>query len=170
MRARLNGSPNNDLSGQTNIARTLERVPDIFGEVKSYPDLINPTAFEFIDHVKFQREYVCIGRGYYDLRDFRSGDTLIEQIVGSSVDVYSPGVVPDNIPKTNTSNEVTDQEARAPNENNVAMDQEYSVSYDSVNDFGLVVSPNADDWDGIEPDDTLDLIEVSASAGGAARR
>ena len=39
-------SPNNSLSGQSNIARPLERVPDIFGEVKSFPDLISSTTFE----------------------------------------------------------------------------------------------------------------------------
>jgi hypothetical protein len=134
-------SPNNSLSGQSNIARPLERVPDIFGQVKSYPDLIAPTVFEYIDHVLFSTEYMCISRGYLDISDIRSGDTLVSSIVGSSVQVYAPGQTPSEILKTVESNEVKRLTLNPPNDSGVIMGGSFIVSYDSGTDEAVINGP-----------------------------
>lgn len=46
-------SSNNKLTGQTNVARLYQAKPDIFGCVRSYPDIVNPTGTEYIDNVKY---------------------------------------------------------------------------------------------------------------------
>lgn len=109
-------SPNNDVTGQGNIARTLDRVPDIFGEVISYPDLILPTVEEFIGNIKFLTEYVCISRGFLEVSEVKSGNTLIDVLVGSSFEIFEPNETPPVILRTDTSNEVKGQELPAPND------------------------------------------------------
>lgn len=46
-------SSNNKLTGQTNVARLYQAKPDIFGCVRSYPDIVNPAGTEYIDNVKY---------------------------------------------------------------------------------------------------------------------
>jgi len=136
-----NKSPNNSLGGQTNIARPLERVPDIFGQVKSYPDLIAPTTFEYIDHILFATEYMDISRGYLDITSIKSGDTLVSDIVGSSAQVYAPGQTPTEILKTTVSNEVKSLTLNPPNESGVKMDSVFILDYESGPDIARINGP-----------------------------
>jgi len=159
-------SPNNALTGQTNIARTLERVPEIFGQVISFPDLISPTAFEFIDHIKFQEEYMCIGRGFHDVQNFRSGNTLISQIAGSTVEIFQPGEVPTTVPKTVTSNEVASQTLVAPNEAGVSIDSAYDVTYTAVGDTADIDTPIANEWDQFAIGSTVIITDMHANTAG----
>ncbi len=137
------GSPNNRLSGQTNIARTLERVPEIFGEVRSYPDLINETVFQFVDNVKEQIEYFCIGRGFYDVTNFRSGETPIDDIPNSALTIYEPGVAIPDMERVEASPLVTESVLLPPN--TVSIDYVANVSpwdgwYDPVNNEAVIAS------------------------------
>lgn len=138
---RDNKSPNNALSGQANIARPLERVPDIFGEVISYPDLIAPTVFEYLDHVLFITEYMTISRGYLDVTEIKSGVTLVSNIIGSSAQVYDPSQTPTEVLKTVTSNEVKSLTLNPPNDSGVNMDSEFILDYESIGDLGRVNGP-----------------------------
>lgn len=158
-------SPNNALTGQTNVARLLDRIPDIFGEVVSYPDLIAPTVSEFRDHIKYQTEYMCVGRGYYLLEDFKSGQTLISDIAGSSVDVFEPGSAPALILKTRQSNEVSGQLMIGPNEQALAvLDGSDTVSYNSVGDEATINSTGA--FSEFDNGDTVDATQLWSNDGG----
>ncbi|MCK4621330.1 MAG: hypothetical protein KAT62_03845, partial [Desulfuromonadales bacterium] len=160
-------SPNNALSGQTNIARLLDRVPEIFGQVRSYPDLIAPTVSEFINHVKFQSEYLCVGRGFFDLADFKSGDTLISAIPGSSATAYEPGTAPAEVLKTRQSNEVSGQELVAPNEvAQTLLDTTYTVTYAAGTDKATITDPAGLAWEGLSASDTINASELYAATGG----
>jgi len=162
-------SPNNALSGQTNIARTLGRVPDPFGQVLSYPDLIAPTVTQFVDHIKYLTEYVTIGRGFYDLTDFKSGETLISAIPGSSATVYAPGTNPPLVLKTRQSNEVASQRLPAPNATGgQPLTQDYLVGYTTGTDVATINSTNVSEntWAGFTVGDTIGANFLWAATGG----
>ncbi|MGB8665319.1 MAG: phage tail protein, partial [Serratia inhibens] len=46
-------SSNNDLTGQTNRARLYKGRPNIYGQVRAYPDLIQEALYEYIDNNKY---------------------------------------------------------------------------------------------------------------------
>ena len=88
------GSSNNELAQRSNQARLNGRIPDIFGRVRSYPDLIAQPYTYFDDATGKEIEYclMVIGRGYYQIKDCRDGTTEVSGIDGVSVSIYDPGV------------------------------------------------------------------------------
>ncbi|EHU2721380.1 hypothetical protein AZE73_RS00010 [Acinetobacter baumannii] len=84
------GSSNNELSQRSNQARLNGRIPDIFGRVRSYPDLIAQTYMIYKDGIEIEECLMCIGRGYYQILDMRDGDTDVANIAGTSVSVFDP--------------------------------------------------------------------------------
>lgn len=84
------GSSNNELAQRSNQARLNARIPDIFGKVRSYPDLIAQTYTIYKDGIEIEECLMCIGRGYYQILDMRDGDTDVANIAGTSVSVYDP--------------------------------------------------------------------------------
>lgn len=152
-------SPNNSVFGQTNQARLLERVPDIFGTEKSYPDLIAPTVSEFINHEKFLTDYMVIGRGFYDIADVKTGDTPISDIPGSDVAFYDPGQTPSEVLRSQESNEVKSQILIGPNELNINAFN-YQVFRDSVNDIGYILTQVFEEYDVLDPLDDVRLKDV----------
>jgi hypothetical protein len=110
-----NNSPNSALSPSTNQARLLQRIPEIFGEVQSYPDLIAPSVEEYFNNRLRITEYFCIGRGFYDIQNFRRGDVLLDDIPDTVLTEYEPGVTIPDLKKTLKSGEVDDVELTPPN-------------------------------------------------------
>lgn len=88
--APLAGSSNNELAQRSNQARLNARIPDIFGKVRSYPDLIAQTYTIYKDGIEIEECLMCIGRGYFQILDMRDGDTDVANIAGTSVSVYDP--------------------------------------------------------------------------------
>ncbi|NUG50172.1 host specificity factor TipJ family phage tail protein [Acinetobacter lactucae] len=84
------GSSNNELAQRSNQARINGRIPDIFGRLRSYPDLIAQTYTIYKDGIEIEECLMCIGRGYYQILDMRDGDTDVANIAGTSVSVYDP--------------------------------------------------------------------------------
>jgi hypothetical protein len=89
-RSRSSKSPNNSLSARTNDARPNGRIPDIFGTVRSTPDLIALPYTEFVDSVEVENALMCIGRGQYEIHDCRDGTTAIQEIDGATVNIWKP--------------------------------------------------------------------------------
>jgi hypothetical protein len=87
-------SPNNDLSERTNRARPFARIPDIYGTVRSTPDLIMLPYTVYENNVEVEYAYMCIGRGYYHIIDARDDTTPIGSITGAKCTVFDPGVSP----------------------------------------------------------------------------
>lgn len=96
LRNTQNQSPNNELSERSNKPRPLSRIPDIFGTVRSTPDLIAVPYKIFQDHEEVEYAYMCIGRGAYDVSDIRDDTTLAGDIAGTSVEVYAPNTSPNS--------------------------------------------------------------------------
>lgn len=88
------GSSNNELSGRQNKARPLQRIPDIFGQVRSTPDLLGQPYKVFEASQEVEYAYMCIGRGSYLVEDIRDDKTPADQIDGMSVAVYGPDTSP----------------------------------------------------------------------------
>lgn len=87
---RTQESPNNALGTRENQVRLLQRVEDIYGTVKAIPSLMMPTYNKYVDNIKVEYGYYCVGRGYHEINDIRDGDTLMSAITGASAAVYYP--------------------------------------------------------------------------------
>lgn len=126
-------SPNNQLGARTNKARPNERIPDIFGQVWTTFDLIAVPYRTFVDNDEIEHCYMCIGRGQYDIAALRDDITKLDQIAGTSAEVYAPFTSPnggtpfltigtpiaDNIYNIKQSGSVNGQVLSPPNLNTV---------------------------------------------------
>lgn len=92
--APITGSSNNVLSDRKNAARVLGRIPDIYGDVRSFPDLLALPYIVYRDHRETEVAYMCVGRGSHIVTDIRDGDMLVGQIDGMTTAVYPPGEIP----------------------------------------------------------------------------
>ena len=84
------GSSNNELSNRGNKPRVKGRIPDIFGTVLSYPDLIAEIYTYYENGIEIEECLMAIGRGSYQIHNVKDGDTDVEGIEGLSVSIYNP--------------------------------------------------------------------------------
>ncbi len=89
------GSGNNSLASRQNKHRTSERAPDIYGNVKSIPDLIAPLYRYYADNVQVEEASLSIGTGYFEIDpdQIKEGETPINTIEGASLSVYEPNTL-----------------------------------------------------------------------------
>ncbi len=129
-------SPNNKLTGQTNIARTYQAIPDVYGYRRIWPDLIQPSVAEYVDHIKYVTETMCASRGKGTITDVQYADTPVADIAESSYEVFEP-VPSGGYPEfgTTTINDVF--EAFASDEVN-GQELPYAVAYATLNKTGSV--------------------------------
>ena len=129
-------SPNNALSERTNTPRINARIPDIFGTVRSTPDLIAFPYTRFISGVETEFSDLCIGRGQYAVTDARDGESLLQGIAGTTLAVYAPNTSANNpsdtpqetigsferedIYTTKKVNAINGQTLKAPNNANIS--------------------------------------------------
>lgn len=83
-------SPNNRLTGQSNIARAYQAIPDVYGYRRAWPDLIQPSVVEYVDHVKYVTEWLCVSRGKGTITSVQYAETPIDDIDGASYEVFEP--------------------------------------------------------------------------------
>lgn len=89
------GSGNNSLASRQNKHRTSERAPDIYGKVKSIPDLIAPVYRYYADNVQVEETLMSIGTGYFEIEQdqIKEGETPINTIEGASLSIYEPSTL-----------------------------------------------------------------------------
>lgn len=86
-------SSNNALQGRTNASRPGERIADIRGFVRAYPDLLMDYRI-FKDRTEYEVQFLCVGAGEYQLEDVRDGITPAANISGEQLDFYKNGAAP----------------------------------------------------------------------------
>ncbi|MEQ4652360.1 host specificity factor TipJ family phage tail protein [Providencia rettgeri] len=109
-------SPNNRLTGQTNVARAYQARPEIHGQVRAFPDLIQQSMFEYNNNLKTVTEWLNIGVGEYKTESIRFAESDFTAMAGASYKIYRPSEV---IPLINEGFEFPDidgQELPGPNE------------------------------------------------------
>ncbi len=92
--SRSQESPNNRLTSRSNVARPLERIPDIKGSIRAIPDVIQPTYSTYEDNKEIEHGYYCVGRKQYLVEEVNDGDTPIDLITQASAGVYFPNNSP----------------------------------------------------------------------------
>lgn len=83
-------SPNNALAARGNRQRLGGRVPDIYGELWAFPDLIAPTYSVYINHKEVEYAYMALGVGEYEIKKAQDDTTPIGYINGATVNVFNP--------------------------------------------------------------------------------
>lgn len=171
-------SSNNELSDRTNRARINGRIPDIFGTVRSVPDLISEPYKIFENNVEVEFALMCIGRGYYDVSDIRDGDTLCRNIQGTTVQVYEPFASPNNdvgpyiveglqrdipIIRSKRNNSVNGQVLRPPNVSSFQAAQNVRFVYPNI----LELTPGSPlkFTESFVPGDLLDISAAAIVSG-----
>ncbi|PJG66770.1 host specificity factor TipJ family phage tail protein [Acinetobacter seifertii] len=84
----MTGSSNNNLSNPENRQRIKQRVPYILGAPKAIPDLFAPPYRYFKDGVEVEELLLCVSENPVKLSQFKTGDTPIEEIPGTSLSAY----------------------------------------------------------------------------------
>lgn len=94
-------SPNNRLTGQTNIARAYQAIEDVYGYRRVWPSLIQPSLSEYVNHVAYVTEWLCVSRGKGTLTDVQYAETPIDDVAGATHDVFAPAASPSPYPELN---------------------------------------------------------------------
>lgn len=84
----MTGSSNNNLSNPENRQRIKQRVPYILGAPKAIPDLFAPPYRYFKDGVEVEELLLCACENPVRLSQFKTGDTPIQEIPGTSLSAY----------------------------------------------------------------------------------
>lgn len=164
-----NPSSNNELSSRQNKERLNGRIPDIFGTVRSIPDLLSVpyTIFKANEEVEFC--FMCIGRGTYEIHDVRDDTTKVSNIAGAAVEIYSPGTSPNYAPsgpQLRVGNPITDPflSAKRITAVNGQILRPPNVHYQKAADTGWAMSfagyPNYIEVDNRSPVDLTELFQI----------
>ncbi len=153
-RNRRTESSNNELSDRENRARPNSRIPDIFGTVRSTPDLLSVPLQVYENNIQVELAYMCIGRSSYAVDGTKIFDdvTPVQQISGTTVEIYSPNTSPNSgdapqlrvgspidqkVKNVHKSSAVNGQTLRAPNSANVTGTNDFYFKYaDEINTTG----------------------------------
>lgn len=109
------------LSGQTNQIRPGDRVPEVFGIMRVYPDIITRSVIEYFGNYQSIRELFVVTNGYAQCSEFRLQENDLGDLPAYSVDQYLPGEDnwPVDFPIIQENDYLGQVDLPAPNERNI---------------------------------------------------
>jgi len=117
---RSSPNPSRTISGQTNIARPNQRVPEIFGKNVIYPDLAANSISEYRNQIQYVTELLVVGVGFYEVdildtftptkNNLRSGTTLLDDMAEATYEIFDPADEIVDLLDVRDMNEVDGQE------------------------------------------------------------
>ena len=138
-----NSSPNNQITGQTNISRTGEGIPDIKGQIRAYPDLAQSAWYSWDENRRRVRERFCVGISSLDITNVRDNEVEFSRIPGSDFTVVERAVTGDDqYPVRATS--LDDARLLAENQRIIQLNYVYLANDGGINYVIIGVSPNQD--------------------------
>ena len=136
-------SSNNQISGQTNISRNGEAVPDIKGTIRAFPDLCQSAWYSWDENRRRVRERFCVGVSSVEISDVKDNETEFSRISGSSFNVVERAVTGDDqYPVRATS--LDDARLLAENQRIIQLDYVYLANDGGINYVIIGVDPNQD--------------------------
>jgi hypothetical protein len=149
-------SPNNGVHGQRNIIRLDELEPNIYGNQRSYPDLIvnEGGAWEYVDNKKIVTEVFLIGIGSYETSEPKFEDTPFSDIDGQSFAYFNPGDIVPMVQGQFDAEVVDGQTLLGPNNDETSgtleADSASAVIFiDEFSDYVNMVVPITPEWTAI---------------------
>lgn len=110
------GSKNNQLNQASNGYGLRKAIPDISGQVVSFPTFAQRPYFYYENNLRIWEEVFYIGAGYYDFEPPKEGDTSFDIIEDYSYTVSQPNEHPTQLTSVNINPSTQDVDLSADNE------------------------------------------------------
>ena len=147
---------NNQLNAAKNSYRPRQAIPDIAGQVVSYPDFAQLSYYEYQSNDRVFREIFCVGVGQYAITDVKVGEDLLLDSVGNSYTVYHNQSPPDLLNVRPNSNSL-ETDIPAPDNNEATVFLSGRIGSPNVSGFQINLSESLMDDLSLQVGDSVEL-------------
>lgn len=147
---------NNQLNAAKNSYRPRQAIPDIAGQVVSYPDFAQLSYYEYQSNDRVFREIFCVGVGQYTIADVKVGEDLLLDSVGNSYTVYYNQSPPDLLNVRPNSNSL-ETDIPAPDNNEATVFLSGRIGSPNVSGFQINLSESLMDDLSLQVGDSVEL-------------
>lgn len=128
------GNSNNQLNAASNAYGLRKAIPDIAGQVVSYPLFAQRPYFYYENNLRVWEEVFYFGEGYYEIIEAKEGDTPLDDIANYEYSFFNPDTIPTELTKSYTNPSTLDVDLLSSSQ------QTKSINFDG--DPYSVVVPN----------------------------
>lgn len=147
---------NNQLNAAKNSYRPRQAIPDIAGQVVSYPDFAQLSYYEYQSNDRVFREIFCVGVGQYTISDVKVGDDLLTDSTGNEYTVYH-NTSPPNLLNIRPNSNSLEVDIPAPDDNEATVFLSGRVGAPYVSNQTIVLNESLMDDLSLQVGDTVEL-------------